>query len=268
MLNHNHQNSECDFSADLISYLYGEINQKEKLRFEAHLSKCTACPVELAEFADVRFALGEWHNEFEKLPTPAIAVPYTDAAPVKVKISDDSDSWIARLRQAVSGFPAWSAATTAALAILVVCGGLFLFATKAFQPENIAQNAAPNESKVSVSPTIDLNTIEVAEKNLIEDDSQANKSSIKQTAKSAKSASIENAVIVKSEAAARTFVKSSSAPKNINASNKNNVFDAKVKTLNKTAPPDLSAPTLNGYEEIEDETLRLADLFAEVDTKD
>lgn len=49
-------------AADLIAYLYGELNEKATARFEKHLVSCAACREELASFSRVRVAIGEWRE--------------------------------------------------------------------------------------------------------------------------------------------------------------------------------------------------------------
>lgn len=273
MLNHNHQNSNCDFSADLISYFYGEINQKEKSRFEAHLAQCSICPIELAEFSDVQTAFGEWRSEFAQMPTPVINVPYENVVQVKPVASTDSDSWLARLRQTFSLSPAWSAAT-AAMALLLVCSGLFLFATDAFQTNDVAKNVNPAEEATSITPTIDLNENQLAKKSPTQKESTATENAVvEQAAKSPKISSRENETFAKNEVSAKPVsvkigVRNNDVPKNIKQTSRNGTAVAnKDKNFDKPILVNSPAPTLNNYEEIEDETLRLADLFAEVDTK-
>ena len=57
----------CQFSGDreqaIVSYLYGDagdFDRAVRAAFEAHLVTCERCTSELAEFADVRVALGAW----------------------------------------------------------------------------------------------------------------------------------------------------------------------------------------------------------------
>ena len=271
MLNHNHQNSGCDFSTDLVSYLYGEINQKEKSRFEAHLANCTACPIELAEFAAVQSAFGDWRQEFAQMPTPVIVIPYENAVFEKPFVSGDSESWRARIRRAFSFSPMWSAAT-AALAILIVCGSLFLFVKNVSQPEDIAEFSVSNNENISASPKPETNVDSVTEINLAQKELQTEKITSEQATKSPKILFDENVDIIESEAAAKristkTVVKVNDSPKNTKQTKKSSAAAQKDKIFNQPVPNNIKAPTLNNYEEIEDETLRLADLFAEVDTR-
>lgn len=55
--------SNCGRENDLISFLYGELNEVEAQGFQGHLRDCATCNVELAAFGDVRESVVAWRNE-------------------------------------------------------------------------------------------------------------------------------------------------------------------------------------------------------------
>lgn len=76
-------NSSCRREAELLTYLYAEATLGERKEFETHLLVCTLCTDEFAELADARFTVFEWQREdFAPLATPKIEIPYPAAQAV------------------------------------------------------------------------------------------------------------------------------------------------------------------------------------------
>lgn len=55
--------SKCERENELISFLYGELNDVEAQTFQRHLRDCAGCNAELAAFSDVRESVVAWRNE-------------------------------------------------------------------------------------------------------------------------------------------------------------------------------------------------------------
>jgi hypothetical protein len=271
MLNNKHI-SKCIYSAEVIAYLYGEIAEKEKSAFETHVADCSNCTDELADFAFARFSVQEWRDaEFAHLETPVIKIPFERKSD-NITDSAVSDSWLARLRGLVSLSPAWATAG-GALAVLVIGLGLVLAAINIFQPAEVAE-LNNNSAKIAVSPTTEI-IVQNPEK--VFADNQNIKSSPEQSLSSRnkdaeliqpadapenkKSGSSKNTIAKISEngrnnKSAKQF--SENAPANNRAASK---------TADKTLPAKArQVPGLVAYEEDEDKTLRLAELFDEFDT--
>ena len=57
-------NMMCGFDGDhdeiLVAYVYDEIGAAERAAFDAHLTACAPCRVEVAELRGVRAQLGRW----------------------------------------------------------------------------------------------------------------------------------------------------------------------------------------------------------------
>ena len=149
-MSNNHNNPGCGNASELVSYLYGETNAAENTDFEKHLAACALCADELAAFSSVKFSVNDWKlKEFADLQTPVIEIPYP-AASNKREVSGMKISWLARLRESFSFAPSWRTAA-AALAILIVCVGLALFA---FDPGSGSDRAGVNKnSSAQISPT-------------------------------------------------------------------------------------------------------------------
>jgi anti-sigma factor RsiW len=57
----------CDDKGALVTYLYGEANDAERKRFEAHLATCPSCAAELDALGGVRTTLAGWQAPNEAL---------------------------------------------------------------------------------------------------------------------------------------------------------------------------------------------------------
>lgn len=272
MLNNKHI-SKCIYSAEVIAYLYGEIAEKEKSAFETHVADCSNCTDELADFAFARFSVQEWRDaEFARLETPVIKIPF-ERKSNNITDSTVSDSWLARLRGLVSLSPAWATAG-GAFAVLAIGLGLVLAAINIFQPAEVAKFNNDNSAKIAVSPTTEI-AVQNPEK--VFADNQKTESSPEQSPSSRN----KNAEIIQSADALEN--KKSGSSKNTIAKISENIRSNKsakqlsenapannraaLKTTNKTLPAKArQVPGLVAYEEDEDKTLRLAELFDEFDT--
>ena len=53
----------CERADELISFLYGELGEKDSRRFERHLHECARCESEFAAFAQIRKSIVSWRDE-------------------------------------------------------------------------------------------------------------------------------------------------------------------------------------------------------------
>ena len=73
----NGSNNTCPFTDEIVSYMYDELHGAERTKFETHLADCMACTDDFAAVANARFSVFEWRKEeFAHLPTPEIVIPY------------------------------------------------------------------------------------------------------------------------------------------------------------------------------------------------
>lgn len=122
-------NSECEFASGAVSYMYGEMAAGEQFAFESHLAGCQTCIDEFAAIAEARFSVYEWQkSEFAPLRTPAIRVPGT------VRPSGAEVSPFARILAIFSFRPALTAA-----AIVVVLSFGVLTTWFVDQPDSVAR---------------------------------------------------------------------------------------------------------------------------------
>ena len=152
MLSNGNHNS-CEFFAAIVSYLYNETGEAERVRFESHLANCDACTDEFATISNARFSVFEWQREeFSNLPTPEIVIPYAAKRPVPAKV--ETVGFLSGLGKMIS-FGSWATAMPSFAAILV-CLGLTVAAFLYFGSRNdqIAGNSTPN-AEYDTPPVVD-----------------------------------------------------------------------------------------------------------------
>jgi hypothetical protein len=256
-MNSNNHNSSCSFSDLLVSYLYDEIGEPEKSRFESHVSGCGACADEISAFGGVRSSVQNWREkEFAALPTPVIKLPFEpQATTLPVNATAASRSWLASARELFSLSPVWAGAATACAA-LAICAGLFYVAFSSQQnATSMVAEANKNALATSVpAPTVDDKSTSDAETNSKQTD---------ETPKPEFTADKRQNPSKPSFGAEKTVVsdKTNVKPLKTNVAPKP-VVKEKTPANNKKAskPSDIEFTT----REEEDKSLRLTDLFDEV----
>jgi hypothetical protein len=259
MLNNNHKNSDCGYGEALVSYLYGEATERETATLKAHLESCRACADEMAAFSGVHLAIDDWKlKDFAMLATPAIEIPY-EKAENPTAASSVRASWLpAFLRGLFSTLSprGWTLAT-ASLAVLAVCTGIVLFALNSRTREDIAGNE--KNSKPTVVPTAEKSpeqssVVTNRNTNPEKEINPSNEQKARQPEVVVSKSESENKRVVKAVNNPRSTPKVDNTPqtRDLKRNNKNNT------ELAPKAIPD----------EEEDDTLRLAELFEEIDTKE
>jgi hypothetical protein len=245
MTNNNHKNTDCGFAEQMVSYLYGETDAGETAAFEAHLQTCANCTDEFEAFSGVHFSINDWKaKEFDPLATPSIEIPY-EKRPEKAGLKD---SWLSGLRGILSLSPAWSLAT-ASLAVLAVTAGLLLL-----QFPNSKVNQPIAKQQTPTPPT---------EKNAEQKNASSNQNR-----------SPDNAVKpVNEPQSPKPDVVVENNPKNIRVGKTNQRQAQKPENKNTPRNDDVRRNNKNDKvppgvieDDEEDDTLRLAEIFDEIDT--
>ena len=91
----------------LIGSIYGEIDPRERARFDAHVADCAVCRREVAELGRVRAQLGRW--------TPPEAASVSEALRFGHALSGTPERWWRRV-------PAWAQVVAALLFLGVAVG--------------------------------------------------------------------------------------------------------------------------------------------------
>jgi Putative zinc-finger len=221
----------CLFGEELVSYMYDELPAAERHSFEGHLLDCSSCTAEFAELSMSRLGVYEWHrDEFMPLETPRFAIPYASTEPAY--------SWL----DAIRGFiftPARLSFAAGALALLVVALGAFYVSEPGFdgvagvpEPVRVIREAAPTNV-----PEITKTENEVADDKVL-------------TGKRL------------DESLSTSGTKIGRKPVVVQAKSVKKQAD---RQLNARENRPVKAPRLGTFEEVEDTSLRLADLVADID---
>ena len=250
MMNNNHKKSGCGFDEELVSYIYGESDAGSKEIFEAHLAACSICADELEAFSGLHFAINDWKaSEFAALETPAIELPYPQTAG---EISNHKEWWLpAFVRDIFSLSPRGLSLAAASVAILAVAFGAVLFMIKSNGGKDLA--GSNKTSNPAVVPTLEKSP---------ETPNTNSNNPPPQTDQKAPSPEILRQPETKPNRAVRVVEKQRPTQK---AENANAPKNNDVKRINNKNKP-VQAQEIP--DEDEDNTLRLAELFEEIETRD
>lgn len=255
MFENNGHDPSCNFAVDVVSYLYNEIGGAEKQEFESHLAGCNTCSAELASFSSVRSSVNTWRaQEFDPLAAPVIDIPFeaqigpATAAGWRGTILTDFKKLFA--------FSPWPPAAVGFAALAIFIGlGFFAFSYLNKPESNFAKN--DSSSGPAVSPTVEArkDTKEVAEVN--------NNSQSKGDEKA-----VSTVKPAEPESGAVKVSATQNTPKNKPVKAGPDTATPKKAIDKPNTQQNQKAPNLNNYTEEEDKTLRLADLFEEIDTRE
>lgn len=237
MKNDNDINIKSCASGDLVAYLYDELTTPERSSFETHLADCGRCTDEFAELSFARLEVYEWHrDEFAGLETPRFVIPYARA----------NVSWMDAVRVFFAANRQWATAGGAFALIAVVFGAVLISSSFKGGADLVqgptAVDVAANKIQPVVLPVAPSSAD--AEKNLAASPDVSNSESRVINASSAEKGPKTGGTI-------RRPVK-----------NSERIQSKPVQAQRKTAP------RLNDFEDEIDNTLRLGDLLADVDTRD
>ncbi len=271
------KNPICNFSEEIVSYIYNEMIETEKVTFETHLSVCSKCVDKVAAFSSVSFSIQEWRDtEFSQLVTPQIDIPYQSEI-----ISVDTEkekSWLDNIPDLFTLSPVFIKTSMAFGVLALVFGMVWFFVNSNTNQENLADKQTPKDKTV-VSPKLDdsqkQQNSEIAkdENNDLENDSQvADKKTVKTTPALKQENKIEEKTVVKTnqpdnnsntnkQTIRNKQVKQESNPLIANKENKLN--QNKENNLQIQEVPRLSNVAIDDTEE---KDLRLSDLFVDVDS--
>jgi len=227
--------NNCPLTGEIVSYIYGELEGKAEFEFETHLADCTACTDEFAAVSESRYSVFEWKKEaFDPLPTPSFDVPYVHGpVPVHSGVGAGIMAWLQSL-----GAPVAAAAALALVASVWLL--IFTLGKKQEQPaavSNTPQVLQPESNpKVTVPPPV-ASEIEPRA------DVAEIKSPMRKSSRAIPASAVQPRRIVRQPA----MVAEKTPDKDVNH-----------------VPQAQKAPALTAYQENDDQSLRLAELFDEV----
>jgi len=242
-------NSGPGHEADLVSYMYGEMDGMARERFESHLSTCDSCAFELGGYADARLGVIEWRrNDFDHLATPAIIIP--DSQPARALVAERPKSiwagWLETIytlpRLAQAGMGLAAAALLIGIFYLGFMPGRPIAGSETLAGKNQTTSPAPQERVIAPAP--------------INMDQASN-----QPKGPFKPSPVE--VKERQSGVGRSNVRPQRAIMHQTPVMRNYRKLGSLEAVTLT-PKTQAAPTLNTFDEEEDTTLRLSDLFSQV----
>ncbi len=228
--------TNCGPGDAIVGYIYNELSSAQRLAFEDHLLDCTTCTDEFAAIADSRYAVYEWQKiEFEPMQTPRFVIPYA-----KAKVS-----WLDAIKSVFATGP--RLATAGAFGLLIAAFGFAAIILSDNSPVVVSQTAVEvtDTFPVPAAPTGEITPVRVpqpVEPNVADNENER----------------------VKPDFAAVTKRSSKVEQKRKPATVRRNT----VRLQNIGNETQAKAPRLNDFEDLADDSLRLADLVADIDTRD
>lgn len=237
----NNGNKNCGFEDAMVSYMYDEIDAAERRKFETHLVDCSVCTEEFAEISGARFSVFEWQKEaFAELPTPEIVIPYAKARRVEV----EEVGFFAGLRGLFGGY---GIPVSAMAAILIWFGIGFAVFT--------AMNRGDNDVIADVVPI-------VAEQPKAQQNVIAEKPAVKDEPIVAGKRDTVAMDVAKETEPTQRETKSVKAVVESKRSRPQKQLTAETVSPNRRDQRTAKkAPALSNFEETDDRSLRLTDLF-------
>jgi len=235
----------CGFDDEMVAYLYHEIGDVERGRFEKHLARCQTCTDEFASISHARFSVVEWQQkEFAPLATPTIALPYRQKSQPATYGSRFASIWASFLRPIpLAGFAAALCLVAGIFAIQFIGNGSKEIAA------NTQTEARSDDRADQIRKTVEPARSEVAQVDETSLDSSGASDSHRTSSENRDTAKPIDSV-------RRHYAIRQPIPVDRNR-------EAKVSP--KDSVPQLrKAPILGTYEEIEDASPRLTDMFDEV----
>ncbi len=260
---------DCEFSEETVAYLFGELEDSKKAEFSSHLENCADCAAGLTSFSSIHSSIQNWKTaKFDNLSTPVIEIPWNlKTAEQKISVSG---SWLGNLREIFS-FP-HGLIQFGAFAAVLICLGFGLYFLKSSAPENIATEPKENQiiNNVLSTPETEVAKIENFDSNS-EKEKNSKESGITKLEDSDIKTSADKEILT---TGGNLPVKVSAKPANKNiiqkSAFKNSIRGNRSPKNENNFPNDIygSVPRLNTLpDEADDEDLRLADLFDEIDTR-
>ncbi|MBA2378718.1 MAG: hypothetical protein H0V76_03985 [Blastocatellia bacterium] len=215
---------KCESPGQFLAYLYGELNGAALNAFEDHLSDCTTCIDEFAEIADLRYSVYEWR----KVEFDPLETPV-----FSIEAIETPPSWSEQFQAWFGQHTQWLSAASAFGAVVIVLTIGILFYS-AGDTADLAAVDDPSLPAVIVTPERASGT---PVGGLIEDEAEE--------AKPSASAFDERRNLQQPKTSARKTPSRQPASPAVTVSFR-------------------SVPRLNEFEDIQDDGLRLADMFDDI----
>lgn len=262
MKNNSPQNFNCEFAFETIDFIYGEMSIERKKAFQSHLKKCLDCAAEVSEFSDIKFSIQDWKtSEFDRIATPKFEIPYQKIN--EVVIATEKISFFDSVKNYFRLSPVLTGAAAFAVLAFLVGSAVFLL-----QNDRGGQTLAEKTPANDLSPTPKVIHSSVNSGNetakTVEPNKTTNENPLPVPIDN-KDKNVEKPVPLKANNKTVNEEKNQTVKaidkKSAPIGNINNSKDQKAVQINKN-------PRLNELpDDEEDNSLRLSDMFAELDTR-
>ena len=162
------QVANCGRENELISFLYGELNDVEAQAFRHHRRECAQCNAELAAFSGVRESVVAWRNESLGALSPAQATNQitdraanTAGAAASLKVTPSA--WTA-IREFFNLSPLWLKGAVAFASLLFCLFAGLAVARLREKPPAIVNNSAQTPSQQELNALVEQRVREELER--------------------------------------------------------------------------------------------------------
>lgn len=233
--------TNCRFSEEVIAYIYDELSPGDRDEFDSHLIDCSDCIEELAAVSLSHYSVHEWRTiEFEPLATPVFEIPQSYSIADRIRAVFASARWL-------------TATSAVAATVILAFVGIYLLSDQNAADEFAA--VANDNRKPAVKITPGSNT--TIDRRDVVTPATANPEPIIDPAKRVTNGGTE---IERGEPAVQPKAVKANVPANVPRK------DNSRQNQNRSVPD--SNPRLNDFDDEEDDTLRLGDIFDDIDTLD
>lgn len=220
----------CSHGGDMLGYLYNEISAADRTAFELHLADCGTCIDDFAALSQSRYPVYEWKQiDFDPLETPQIVISYkTEAA-----------SMIARMWDLLAFGRGFGFVGAAAVLLVALMAGYLLLGRSDLASDLAAAEPQSSPERLAI----------------IQPPSKSSEERINDVPDAVEPVPVKKQV----------------------ESGRSQPVKASTRQVRKTANPSRQdravrrnepIPVLSTAEDLEDDSLRLADLFEDIDTSE
>lgn len=230
-----------DDGIGLVSYIYGELDAASRSAFEAHLTECDECVFQLAAFADARLGVVEWRRaDFDVLEMPVILIP--DNSPFQPA----REGIFSGYAKSLTALPLFARAGIGLAAAALLVTLIYFSLPKPRSNEEIAVNSNSGMPTVKTKgPEIEGPSASATQPDVFAQD--------KRDIQDAPHFARREPSVSRGTTASRQLRVST---------------PVQTRKRNPQMQAVTPAPRLNTFEEDDDKSLRLTDLFAEIGTSD
>lgn len=223
----------CAHGGDMLGYLYSEISTAERAAFELHLADCGTCIDDFAELSQSRYPVYEWKQiDFDPLETPQIVISYDKT---------ETASMIARMWDLLAFGRGFGFVGAAAVVLVAMMAGYLLLGRSDVASDLAAAEPQSSPEKLAIIPT----PSKLSEERAVDVPDAVEPVPVKKQVESGRSQPVKPSA--------------RQVPKTANPSRPE-------QTVRRNEP--IPVPVLSTAEDLEDDSLRLADLFEDIDTSE